>query len=229
MPKKEEDKKRVKVKVVEETDNEKEKSVDEVKTEVKKDTIETTKEKESTIKNKEEPKEESKKEPSEEKHPESDKLPFWILFFAFLIGLTLGAGLIGGIFYYKSKVEGTISIGTKPSSTIAPDINGEENIEATTEPEIELSSYSVQILNGSGVKGGASEVELIINDAGFDNTSTGNADSYEYTSTEVSFKSSVSNEAKEIIKDSLNDYEIETNDELSDTSEYDVVVIVGSS
>ena len=146
-----------------------------------------------------------------------------------MIGLTLGAGLIGGIFYYKSKVEGNVSSNSKPSSTIAPDIEEEDNVEATTEPEAELSLYSIQILNGSGIKGVASEVELLIKDAGFDDTSTGNADSYEYEVTEVSFKSSVSNEAKEIIKDSLSDYEIETNDDLSDTSEYDVVIIVGSS
>ena len=228
MPKKEDNKKRVKVEVVEETGNGKDEVVEKKTLDDKKDTEEIKKEKELTEEKEEKPKDESKEESSEEKLPETDKLPFWILFFAFLIGLTLGAGLIGGIFYYKSRVESSVSDESKPSSTIAPDTE-EEKTEDATEPEIELSSYSIQILNGSGIKGIASEFEVIIQDAGFDNTTTGNADNYEYEVTEVSFKTSVSQEVKDVINDSLSDYETETNDDLSDTSEYDVVIIVGSS
>ena len=228
MPKKEDDKKRVKVEVVEESDNTNEEVIEKSNRDEEKDTLEVKEEKEPTKEKEEKPKEESKDESSDKKRPESDKLPFWILFFAFLIGLTLGAGLIGGIFYYKSKVEGSISDKSKPSSTIAPDIE-EEKTEDITESEIELSTYSIQILNGSGVKGIASKFEAIIQDAGFDKTTTSNADNYEYEVIEVSFKTSVPQEVKDVIKDSLNDYEIDTNDNLSDTSKYDVVIIVGSS
>jgi hypothetical protein len=49
-----------------------------------------------------------------------EKLPFWVMFLAFLIGLSLGAGLIGGIFYYKSHVDNINLSLSKSTPTAVP-------------------------------------------------------------------------------------------------------------
>ncbi|MFC1710365.1 LytR C-terminal domain-containing protein [Patescibacteria group bacterium] len=231
MPKKkEEDKKRVKVEVVEESTDEKEKPTDETKEEKLEVDSKETKE-EETPKEDKEVSEDNKenKEKEEHKGPESDKLPFWILFFAFLIGLTLGAGLIGGIFYYKSKVENNIFEKVKPESTVTPTIEEKEDVEATAEPEADLSVYKLQILNGSGIKGEASKVDALVKSAGFGSTSTGNADSYNYETTEISYKEKVTEDAIKTLKESLSDYETKAVGDLDEDSDYDIVIIVGSS
>jgi hypothetical protein len=145
-------------------------------------------------------------------YPRPEKIPFWILFFSFLIGLTLGAGLIGGIFYYRSKVA---------KLTVPNQVNEEAVVQEATEPtatplseeELDLSKYSIQILNG----------------AGFSDTETGNAGVYDYQETEIALKPGLPDSLYEEIKDALESYKVKKVEDLEASSSYDVVITVGQS
>ena len=220
--KKKEDTKRIKLQVIEEKSDDLDKSEKKEEGSEEKTKIETSTENKPI-------EDENNNSQENTQKPKTEKLPFWILFIAFIIGLSIGAGLIGGIFYYRSNVSKTNKeiVNIKPTSTpmSTPEVTVEEN--ETEEKKIDLSKYKVQVLNGSGIKGIASKTSNLLEEAGFKDIDTGNADSYNYTKTEVSFKDSVESDVFKSIEDALTDYTIEKSDDLKDTSDYDIVIIVG--
>ena len=164
--------------------------------------------------------------------PPKENIPFWVLFMAFLIGLSLGAGLIGGIFYYKSKVESVETEKTPaPEATIQPSetITQSPTPSPEAKEKADLSKLSVQILNGSGIAGEAGKVEKLLKDAGFTKTVSGNAKSYNYNETEISFKENVDPEATDKLKEALKSYKLKEMDNLPDTAKNDIEIIVGKS
>ncbi|BCX14885.1 MAG: hypothetical protein KatS3mg088_568 [Patescibacteria group bacterium] len=163
--------------------------------------------------------------PTEEKAIQQ-KTPFWILFLVFLLGLTLGAGLIGGIFYYKSKVEKS-QIAT--SSPTPETLINKEDVKETPKPEeTKISDLKVLILNGSGIKGEAGKVEALLKEAGFEKTETGNADSYDYKDTNIFIKPNINDSVYEKIIDILEGYSLKKAD-LETSSGYDIKIIVGKT
>jgi len=153
------------------------------------------------------------------------KTPFWVLFLVFLLGLTLGAGLIGGIFYYKLKVE-KISLGTTKET---PQPSPELKETPTPQPEeVKFSDLKILILNGSGIKGEAGKVEELVKKAGFEKTETGNADSYNYQDTSVFLKEGLSDSVYEKISQSLASYSLKK-ESLEKNSAYDIKIIVGKT
>lgn len=154
------------------------------------------------------------------------KTPFWILFLVFLLGLTLGAGLIGGIFYYKSKVEKNQIVTSSPTPETL--INKEDVKETPKPEETKISDLRVLILNGSGIKGEAGKVEALLKEAGFEKTETGNADSYDYKDTTIFVKPTISNSIYEKISNSLIGYSLKKA-ELESSSGYDIKIIVGKT
>jgi len=156
-----------------------------------------------------------------------NKIPFWILFFAFIIGLVLGAGLIGGIFYYRSKV-GKLAINVT-TATPTPQSTTESSPTPQSEENLDLSKYSVQILNGSGIAGEAGRVEKLLNTSGFTNTKTGNAQSYDFQETEVAIKKGDPDILFNNVEKALASYKITKIDALNESSSYDIVITVGKS
>jgi hypothetical protein len=176
---------------------------------------------------------EKEKNIDEEKIPETpkeknyrQKTPFWILFLIFLLGLTLGAGLIGGVFYYKLKVEKVQIATVSPTPEVL--VNKEEIKETPKPEETKISDLKVLILNGSGIKGEAGKVEALLKEVGFEKTETGNADSYNYKDTTIFFKPTISNSIYEKISNSLTGYSLKKA-ELESSSGYDIKIIVGKT
>lgn len=164
----------------------------------------------------------------------TDKLPFWVLFLSFLIGVSLGAGLIGGIFYYQSSVDNLSIISeetTQPSAS--PKVSDSKSTpspstdEDAVEADVNLSVYKVQVLNGSGIGGEAAKAETLVVNAGFTNTTTGNAKSYSHTTTEIQYKDSVDKRAFSPLEKALEVYVVERTDVLPESNAYDIVIIVG--
>lgn len=216
---KEKDKSKIKVEVIKEEppkveDREKE----------EKDAFYFTEEKEA----------EEKKEEKEEERTEPQKIavnrektPFFILFLVFLFGLVIGAGLIGGIFYYKMKMEGlpkTASVKETPKA----EEKKEESTPAPTPTQVSLAELKVLILNGSGIKGEAKRVEDLIKKDGFEKTETGNADSYNYTDTVVYLKDNVDGSVYEKLGKILSDLSLKK-DVLEKDSPYDIKIIIGKT
>ena len=135
------------------------------------------------------------------KNPKSDKLPFWVVFVTLLFGILLGAGLVSGIFYYKNAV-------TPAQSTPEPEATEAPTISPTATPIAINKNVIISILNGSGKKGEAGKVENLLKTAGFIKTTTGNADSYNFKTTDIAFKKTVSTETVNEIKEALVGYDV---------------------
>ena len=92
---------------------------------------------------------------------------------------------------------------------------------------MDKSSVTIQILNGSGIEGQAGEINLLLQDAGYKNVTTGNAESLELI-TKITYKSQVS---KEILNNILQEVEKILSDisapEASQSAEFDVVIVTG--
>lgn len=210
----EKDKSKIKVEVVKEEPPKLEKQEEDKQEE--KDALYFTEEK------KEEEKAEVQKKPVNK-----EKTPFFILFLVFLFGLVIGAGLIGGVFYYKMKMEGfpkTASVKETPKVE-------EKREEPTPTPkasEVNLAELKVLILNGSGIKGEAKRVEDLIKKEGFEKTETGNADSYNYTDTVVYLKDNIDESVYEKLGKTLSDLSLKK-EVLEKESPYDIKIIIGKT
>ena len=173
---------------------------------------------------------EVKKEPEVEtsKSPEippqkPSSLALWIIVPGFFL---LGA-LLGGIFFYQRGVN------TAETQTPAPSSTPVETSAPTPtpSPEADLEKYEVKILNGSGIAGEAGKAKSLLEKAGFKINSTGNAASYDYTKTVIQAKSDVDKSFITALSEALAEsYSVDSkNQNLSESSKDEVVVIVGSS
>ncbi|MGD8744352.1 MAG: LytR C-terminal domain-containing protein [Candidatus Woesebacteria bacterium] len=164
-----------------------------------------------------------------DEEPKGGRGKFFLIFF--IVVILLGA-IGGGIYYYQTNLKQTSEIEPQPSEdrVVVPTESMETEEEATESAEMESADYSVQVLNGSGVPGEAGNVAEILEETGFEGIDTGNADSYDYVETQVQMKEGVPDSVYETIKESLEDnYIIEQSDEtLSEDSDFDIIVLVGS-
>ena len=133
--------------------------------------------------------------------------------------------IIGGIFVYNLGVKNGISQATK----IAPTASPSQNITPTEVP-VALDEFSIDVLNGSGVGGEAAKVDDLLTSAGFDVSSTGNADSSDYSQTVIQVKEKVPEPyVKKLMEELEKTYELDKTEILDDSETTDVIVIVGSS
>ncbi|OGM10705.1 hypothetical protein A2Z22_05360 [Candidatus Woesebacteria bacterium RBG_16_34_12] len=161
-----------------------------------------------------------------EKGKSKKKKMFFILFILIIV-----AGVIsGGIWYFNNnfKKEDSDTNVDNGSQVVTP--SPEVSATPTQAQEVDTSEYSINILNGSGIAGEAGRVENLLSDIDFKVIDTANADSYDYVETEVQIKENLPDTLYNLIKESLeNNYIVTRLDEnLTEDSEYDVVIIVGS-
>lgn len=146
-----------------------------------------------------------------------------------LIAVTVLIGaLVGGVFYYQKGISGMKEKKEEPAmqevfSTTTPT--------PTPEEKVDLTSYSVSVQNGSGIKGEAAKVKGLLTAKGFaeDKITAGNADSSDYTQTSVSLKESVPDKVFDTIKEALGEgFDVVKSEKpLDKDSKHDLVVIVG--
>lgn len=141
--------------------------------------------------------------------------------------LVLIAGLVaGGLYYYKTKVSNEVP--KKPESPTP-------TVEVTSTPtpsaeKVDLSQYKISVLNGSGIPGEAGKVKAALEKEGFKSIDTANADSYDFTTSEVSLKKGTPDAVYEAIKSAMGAYKIAKQEkELAESSEFDVQIIVGTT
>jgi hypothetical protein len=139
--------------------------------------------------------------------------------------LILGGLIAGGVFYSKASLDNRAKATEQPKK--ATQTSPSPSPSPTPEEKVDLSTYNIQVLNGSGVAGRAGEVSTLLTETGFEKSSTGNADSYDYTQTEVKIKKDIPNKVfKEIEKALKDNYDIKQK-KLDENSKFDVVIIVG--
>lgn len=155
------------------------------------------------------------------------------LFISLAITLVVGGSLTGGILYSRSATTNqdirSQAAETTPTPTLALPSSIEQSEDRDTPEEISLSDYSLQVQNGSGTAGQAGVVDELLQAEGFEAADTTNADSYDYTKTEVQLKKDTPESVFNAIDRALNsDYDVTTGDVLDEDSKYDVIVIVGA-
>lgn len=91
------------------------------------------------------------------------------------------------------------------------------------------SSLTIEVLNGSGVKGAAGDASDLLQKAGYTVSSTGNADSFDYTKTTIKIKKSKASLGTQLKKALSASYTVDpTLQTLAESSSVDAIVIVGS-
>lgn len=166
--------------------------------------------------------------PDTTKEVEKGGGPNFKLILFILAALLLIGAVVGGIIYFKSNVSkpgveketGQAGVSLTPTPSVTP----------TPEAKIDFSKYSVNVLNGSGVVGEAGRVAESLKDLKFKEIKTGNAESYDFTTTSVRLKAEVPDKVYEKISEVLSaSYNVEkAKDALDKDSTYDIVITVGT-
>lgn len=179
------------------------------------------------------PKESSKEEkpvtqtPPEPPTKKRSRMKITIL--VILITTVLVALLAGGVYVYMNGISRLPEETPESTPTVVPTPTPEASPEASPGAEVDLTSYKLSILNGSGKIGEAGRVEKLLENAGFEVTNTANAKTFDYLETLVEVKEDVPQSVVDLIKETLSgSYKIEIGDTLEVDSTYDIVVTVGS-
>lgn len=145
----------------------------------------------------------------------------------FITALLAGGVAVAGFLYVSQKKPQKVPAPHElptPAVTIMPT---EPVASSSATGTVDVSSLSVQILNGSGIAGEASRVRDDLKKVGFTNFSLGNADSYDFTDTQVQVKENADAGLFKTIQEALSNYTTVEKDPLLKTNTYDVVITVG--
>ncbi|MGH7203820.1 MAG: LytR C-terminal domain-containing protein [Candidatus Levyibacteriota bacterium] len=158
---------------------------------------------------------------------------FLVAFLAFILGLgAMAAVSYGWVNIPMLKVPSNLKNiqvpalpGTKPTPTAVPTV---VPTAIPTAKPVDLSAYTITVLNGSGIVGKASEVKTSLTTAGFKVSSTGNADKSTYTKTEIAAKKSVSKDYLTKLEDELKkSYDVDAVSTAPESDASDVTVTIG--
>lgn len=147
------------------------------------------------------------------------------IFLTFLGGLVLGA-LIGVVLFYLILKPENVKLSLKNEPTPTP--TEVLTPSPTAAPEVKLSEYKLQVLNGSGVSGVAAKIKKEMEDLGFTGVAVGNAGKSNYKDTEIQLKSGTPKAVYDKIAGTLTEYTATEGATLQETAKYDIVIIVGA-
>jgi hypothetical protein len=170
-----------------------------------------------------------------------DKNPFVFFIIVAAVSFVLGLAVMAGVSYVfkdakdipmlgklMNKPEPTIAQ-QKESTTIQTEAAEPTALPTPTPKDVDVSKYTVKVLNGSGVSGQAAKVKNELTTAGFTVVSTGNANSSDYTKTEITVKKTVSKEALAKLQTELGKtYKVSTATATT-TQTADIVIIIGTA
>ncbi len=134
----------------------------------------------------------------------------------------LGIAVLGGLFIFrqnfsnkqKEKVN-VVSLSPTP--------------EEPTPKTVDLSKYTISVLNGSEIDGAASNLKSDLEGAGFKVPSIGNADNSDYKETVIQAKENVDKDFLDKLTTTLEEsFAVGKTEELDEDSETDIIVIIGS-
>jgi hypothetical protein len=142
--------------------------------------------------------------------------------------LVIAGGLLiiaGGVSVYRRAMKGRETAQVEPTPTLAP----VEEVQATPTPSINRADLKIQILNGSGVKGAAGEAASFLEEKGYEDIKTGNADAYDYEETVVQIKEDKKDFLDILRADLAENYTLaEETETLEADSSFDAMVILGA-
>lgn len=116
-----------------------------------------------------------------------------------------------------------------PESTVTPTFEERQNTPTPTEvpEEVENSEIKIQVLNGSGIKGDAGDLQDELELLDYQDIEIGNASNQDNTKTTVSYSTSLSEKVKGEITKKLESLYDEVVVETKSMDEFDVMIITG--
>lgn len=157
---------------------------------------------------------------------EPKKNRLWIIITIIVIILVLVGG---ALWYFRENFLKIIPAGDEITPTPSIIKNTPTPATDSAKMEIDLSEYSINVLNGSGISGVAGETKEILESEDFSVEEIGNADRSDYEGTVIKAKGHVPSEFLERLKEVLEEtYILDSTEDLEDSQEVDVIVIVGS-
>lgn len=144
-----------------------------------------------------------------------------IVILVVLIGISVGAFFLLG----KGANEKAQSDNVQEETVESTPVPASPTPESTLDKE----NLTIRVLNGSGVAGRAGGAAEVLEDAGYIDVDTGNADSFDYEETVIQIKSDKNEYIDLLVEDLEGSYVVagET-EELDEDSDFDVVIIVGT-
>lgn len=148
-----------------------------------------------------------------------------------ILGLALGAGLFffrGALGKIASQV--TKQTGIKKEKAVPTVSRQEPTVAPSPTPEkVDLSKYSITVLNGSGIKGEAAKLKEMLEEEGFSVASVGNADASDYEKTILKVKEGTETGFLDKLKSALGtSYVLASTQTLEKNDKNEVVIVIGS-
>ena len=161
-----------------------------------------------------------------------EKTNYKLILFVTVITAIIVGFVAGGVYVYFSGVSKIEQVSPQPTVApidVSPTQAPEPNSTPVPEEKIDVSSYKINVLNGSGKIGAAGSVADLLKKAGFSVANIGNAGRYDYKETVVEVKETVPEQVVQMLEDSLGKaYALKKGEVIPQTSGYDVVITVGT-
>lgn len=162
-----------------------------------------------------------------ESEPQVEKKSPWKTIILVVLATIAITGLIGvGILLYKKSL-------SKDSTSVekqAEEISQTSTSVPTLTPLSveEKAELKIQILNGTGISGEAGRAKAYLEGLDYKNIKTGNADAFDYDKTKISLKEDKKGASSLLIEELSQKYEVEeTTEVLEDSSQFDIVIVLG--
>ncbi len=145
----------------------------------------------------------------------------------------LGVAGYAGYDWYKNR---STKLSEEPETTTTPAPTSQPIITSVPSPipspsplvSFSISSLKIEILNGSGVAGLAGNAKLVLEESGYKNIQTGNAQNYEYEQTIIMAKKDKQSTVPALQDILKKTYSIDEQKNILDESNpNDIVIIIG--
>lgn len=130
----------------------------------------------------------------------------------------------GATWYLMSNREETIEFTNDSVTPIITEVQPTD----VEERNVDKSSLKLQVLNGTGTPGDAGKLETALNNLGYSEVTTGNADNYDYKIAEVTFSADFPENYRDEILEALNKLYSEVKTGSESLGEFDAVLITGT-
>ncbi|MFA9289243.1 MAG: LytR C-terminal domain-containing protein [Weeksellaceae bacterium] len=161
----------------------------------------------------------------EGKHIPWKGMLFFLLSFAVTVGLLFGLSRVPWRTLAKSGPSLPFMNQASPTPEASPTPAAPS---PTPTPEVDRATVRVKILNGSGISGKASEVKEVLQEQGYEDILTGNADAFDYETTVIQVKEDSKKLQDIMTKDIVANVPAPEFEALDEEDAADIVIIVGT-
>ncbi len=139
-------------------------------------------------------------------------------------------GIFGGVYYFGGKIthnSNNANVLSESDSKVDADVTPTPTPTPVATPVLNRVDLKVRIENGSGIPGAAGKAQTKLQALGYTVPDIGNAVETDKPTTSIKIKTTKLSYKDLLIADLKSDYELVVEDGLNETTEYDVLMVVG--